>query len=154
MFVNIRDDDVLGLVDTTTPYTRDYLQSHVYVPTNEEFSFNSIYPRLRAQKIVFRLLTNVFFVVYAFKFYGRSKANRDYKKLSYTSQRKLKIQRFLIRLMMSTDHTNVGVNLIMMATSLKFQLSKFDFTVIIIDIAGLICFQLFLITVYLRKKNQ
>lgn len=125
LFVNIESQDIFS--KQINLYSDNYVNSKIYVPKNSQFSFISIYSRMRGTKVVLRLLLNI-------AYYLTAKYIAKTNKIS-------KLVNLLSAAILSLDNVNLVVNVLFMGTSIATRITWVDFWFIFIDFLCLIYFQ-------------
>jgi hypothetical protein len=113
IIVTFPDKGVLGW-SPDFMYSQDYIDSHKFVPLNEEFAFHSVYPRMRVMEVLLRILINAIFFMTLTKL---SSAIPEGQKKPTFKQWLVKI---FIQLTVTLDMTNLGQNLLLIGTSIHF----------------------------------
>jgi hypothetical protein len=153
IFIKFKEDDTYGLFPSSV-YEEEYIKSHTYIPRNSLFKFESVYPKMRATKILMRMIINLFYIFFLCKM----KRSGNTRLINHMDNRKktrsLKLRRLVIRMLIGVNHTNLGINIILLSTSMNFQLSRFDFLVILLDLICLIWFQVMVVRLYNIYKRQ
>lgn len=126
-------------------YGEEYIGIHTLAPKNEEFTFQSVYPRMRMFKIVLRIILNIFFFSCLPRIFS-SKSSKNKVKF-------LLMKRFL-GFVVTLDHANFGTNVLLLATSIQQKITLFDFVVIAVDFISLVSMQWTLLKIYLKFKNR
>lgn len=154
-----------------------------YIPENSYFQFISIYPRIRGLKILLRIILNIVFFFFVWKVGKKLERDKEFlknrgvlRKMSTPSKmiksnsnpyrkgakgkQKKKLRRLqlllklMLRMMMSLDYVNVVSNTLLIFTSVNRGVSAFDCCVIIIDLVSITTFQLMIVLLYMRYKDQ
>ena len=115
----------------------------------------SIYQRIKASKILLRILANlVFYLISRSIKHTKHNATRS----PSTNTKSLVIVRFAfqmcVKFIVNMDYINIADNILVMATSLQTKVSLIEFLIILFDMGSMLYFTSILTKLYLGTKGK
>lgn len=177
LFVHFDDQDLLSrYTKLDFHYNEDYKQRRTFAAKNSQFSFISIYNRVRGFRFLLRIIANVlFFSLSSFlerkikeikikidntapDIINQDKLDLDLPKKVEKINRKLKIThtilKYLTNAQVSFNSSNFLINILYMWTSIKSKIGVIDYLVISADLMLMIFFQYLVLVKYLLHKGK